>query len=76
MCEAQYGIPFSTSAPGAPQKKKFFAPGRPCGQRQQVLVNSRSDLCVDVRGGFAAPLCTGPERRRTGPFFRTAGCGF
>jgi hypothetical protein len=37
---AQYGIPRSKSAPGAPQKKKVNVPGRPWGQRQLSLVNS------------------------------------
>src|ERR1700730_3573105 len=46
MWRAQYGMPPSMSAPGAPQKKYFSAPGRRKGQRQQLLVSSNSVLLL------------------------------
>ena len=75
MCRAQYGMPLSRSASGAPQKKNFAVPGRPCGQRQLVLVNSSSDLCCGTfaADSFARLIRAGLCLRRAGPTFDSPG---
>jgi hypothetical protein len=67
MCRAQYGIPRSRSASGAPQKKNLSVPGRPCGQPQVLLVNSRSVLCcLTAAGADCERLRSALRRRRAG----------